>query len=70
MISKTFRLKGLHCSSCAMDIDGALEESKGVKEAYTNYARQTTEVIFDEAKTNQKIISGIIKELGYEVTSN
>ena len=36
------KIKGMHCTSCAMNIDGELEDTKGVKEANTSYAKQKT----------------------------
>lgn len=61
----TLKISGMHCSSCAMNIDGELEDAEGVKEASTNYAAQKTEVTFDEAKIAEKQIITIIEGLGY-----
>ena len=48
-----------------MSIDGELEDTGGVKVSNTNYARQQTEVEFDEKKINEKKIMEIIKNAGY-----
>lgn len=65
MTKKKFKIIGMHCTSCAMNIDGELEDTKGVKESNTNYAKQITEVTFDpDALTIQKIVE-IIKKAGY-----
>lgn len=54
---------GMHCTSCAMNIDGELEDTEGVKESKTNYAKQVTEVTFDpEIVSVDKMIS-IIRTL-------
>lgn len=53
----------MHCTSCAMNIDGELEDTEGVKEAKTNYARQQTEVTFDPEKISIDKIISIIKKL-------
>lgn len=68
MIKKIiFKISGMHCTSCAMDIDGTLEDTEGVTKANTNYAKSETEVRFEEEKVqNDKIIT-IIKNLGYDV---
>lgn len=68
MIKKVFKINGMHCTSCAISIDGELEDMEGVKEAVTNYAKQQTEVIFDPAKVAEDKIKTIIKDLGYEAT--
>lgn len=65
---KTIVLKiiGMHCSSCAINIDGELEDTEGVKEANTNYAKQHTVVTYDDGKiTPEKLIS-IVKSLDYD----
>ena len=56
----------MHCTSCAMNIDGELEDTKGVKESETNYAKAQTKVTFDTAKISDKEIIAIIKKLEYQ----
>ncbi len=53
----------MHCTSCAFNIDGELEDNEGVKESKTNYAKQQTEVIFDGEKVSAKQLVSIIKSL-------
>lgn len=66
MIKKVvFKISGMHCTSCAMNIDGELEDTSGVIESNTNYARQQTEVKFDTDKIKEDKIIKTIKSLGY-----
>ncbi len=58
-------IKGMHCSSCAMNIDFDLEDIEGVKSAKTSYAKQFTEVEFDEEKVKPDQILKQVKETGY-----
>lgn len=60
------KIHGMHCTSCAFNIDGELEDTEGVKEAKTSYAKQETEVMFDQEKVSLEKIQSIIKELGYQ----
>ncbi|MBI4096859.1 MAG: heavy-metal-associated domain-containing protein [Candidatus Levybacteria bacterium] len=53
----------MHCTSCAFNIDGELEDTDGVKEAKTNYAKQVTEVSFDPEKVTPEKIISIIRKL-------
>lgn len=46
----TFTLNGMHCVACAFTIDGDLEDTEGIEEANTNYAKQTTTITFNEKK--------------------
>ena len=68
MIKKIFRISGMHCTSCAMNIDGELEDTEGIKESNTNYAKSKTEVEFDPEKINDKEIAEIIKKVGYQAS--
>jgi Cu+-exporting ATPase len=68
MITKKFKITGMHCSSCAMNIDGELEDTEGVKEAKTSFAKQTVEVEYDPTKLDDKKIIKIVKDIGYAVT--
>ena len=65
MIKKIFKINGMHCTSCAMNIDGELEDTEGVSQSNTNYAKAETKVEFDEGKINQDKIIAIIKKVGY-----
>ena len=68
---KKLKLKiiGMHCTSCAMNIDGELEDTDGVRQSSTNYAKQQTEVEFDEKKIDENKIIEIIKATGYTASN-
>jgi Cu+-exporting ATPase len=57
------QLKGMHCTSCAFNIDGELEDTEGVKESNTNYAKQQTQVEYDPQKISLQKIIDIIHKL-------
>lgn len=65
MTKKIFTITGMHCGSCAMNIDGELEDTSGVIESTTNYAAAKTTVSFDEKKISEGKIIEIIAGLGY-----
>ncbi|MEK7573836.1 MAG: heavy-metal-associated domain-containing protein [Patescibacteria group bacterium] len=60
------KINGMHCSSCAMSIDMDLEDLNGVTESKTNYARQVSEIEFDDSKITTENISEQIKKTGYK----
>ncbi|MBI2443144.1 MAG: cation transporter [Candidatus Levybacteria bacterium] len=68
VVKKTFIIKGMHCVSCAFDIDGTLEETIGVTKAQTNYAKALLEIEFDEAILSEERIISIIQGVGYTAT--
>lgn len=60
-------IEGMHCTSCAMNIDFDLEDLEGVKSSKTNYAKQITEVEFEEEKMSEEQIVEQIKKTGYGI---
>ena len=68
MIKKVFKILDMHCTACAMNIDGALEDTEGVKSANTNYAKAQTEVEYDDKKFTEEQILRIIRTAGYNAT--
>lgn len=69
MTKKIFKIKGMHCTSCAINIDGELEDADGVVGAATNYVKQETVVSYDPKKIKPEKIAAIIKEVGYDVAT-
>lgn len=63
----TLSLSGLHCSSCAVNIDLSLEDLLGVANSKTNYARSIAVIDFDPKKVDTKKIIAEIEKLGYQV---
>lgn len=66
IIRNKLKIDGMHCSSCAMNIDFDLEDLDGVQKAQTNYARQITEVEYDPDQINSEMIIQTIKKTGYK----
>lgn len=66
MTKAKLKILNMHCTSCAMSIDWGLEDTKGVKEAKTNYASAETEVTYDPKKLTLDQIVKIIKNVGYD----
>lgn len=63
-----FKIDGMHCSSCAMNIDFDLEDLEGIKSAKTSYAKQESTVEYDEKViTEDGIVSQIVKT-GYKAS--
>ena len=65
MKKTTFKVSGMHCVSCAMNIDGALEDLLGVTKAQTSYAKGETMVEYDDQQTNSDAIKKAIDTTGY-----
>lgn len=63
----TFKIEGMHCTSCAMNIDGELEDTEGVTTAETSYAQSKTKVTFDPSKVTEDKLKKVIESLDYSV---
>lgn len=60
------KITGMHCTSCAMNIDMDLEDMEGVKNVKTSYARQECEIEFDNEKVSIEEVRITIKKTGYQ----
>lgn len=66
IVKKKLKIDGMHCSSCAMNIDMDLEDVEGVKSVRTSYAKQECEVEFEEDKASVDTIIQTIQKTGYQ----
>lgn len=66
---KIFRVKGMHCASCAVNIEKTLKNSEGVNSAEVNYGTETAKIDFDAAKTDPQRLSDKITPLGYSLVT-
>lgn len=65
MVKKRFKITDMHCTSCAILIDGDLEDLDGVVSAKTNYTKGETEIEFDPDKMTVESLMEVIKKTGY-----
>jgi len=63
---QVLKINDMHCTSCSLLIDGDLEETRGVISANTNYAKQITEVTYNEDVVKIEEIIEVIKKAGYD----
>ena len=64
---KIYKIKGMHCASCAGIIEKTFKKTDGVESIEVNYGTETAKVIFDESKTNPHHLSQKIEKLGYSL---
>lgn len=63
--AQTFKLKGMHCASCANIIERTLKKMDGVEEVSVNYGNESAKITFDESKVSLESLSRKIEPLGY-----
>lgn len=65
MTTQVFRIEGMHCGSCALLIDDALDDLPGVRDTRTSVKRARTTVDFDPAAIDPDQMIAAIGALGY-----
>ena len=66
MTHTTFKITGMHCASCAVNIESELGKLEGVKSANVNYALAVAAVDHDEHVADHDL-HAVVKNLGYSV---
>ncbi|MEK7185553.1 MAG: heavy metal translocating P-type ATPase [Patescibacteria group bacterium] len=69
MYTKIYKIKGMHCASCASIIEKEFKKTDGVQSAEVNYGTEAVKITFDESKTNPEHLSQKIEKLGYFLMS-
>ncbi len=67
MHTATYRVKGMHCASCAVNIEKTFKKAEGVQFAEVNYGTETAKLSFDESKITPQHLSEKIAPLGYSL---
>lgn len=67
MFTQTYKIKGMHCASCANIIEKTFKKMEGVESVQVNYGTETAKVSFDATKTNPHQLSQKIEPLGYSL---
>lgn len=63
----TYKVRGMHCASCASIIEKTFKKTDGVHSVQVNYGTETAKIEFDESKTNIEDLSQKIEPLGYSL---
>lgn len=62
---KTFKIKGMHCASCAQIIESKLKKIDGINKIAVNFATEKVAVEFDSEKSSLEKMNQEISKLGY-----
>jgi len=65
MNNQTFKIKGMHCASCASIIEKTFKKTDGVNSVDVNYGTETVKINFDQTKITPENLSQKIEKLGY-----
>jgi len=67
MKKKKIPISGMHCVSCALNIESTLKKLNGVINVSVNFATERADVEFDESLIDESEINKSIEKLGYKV---
>lgn len=60
-----YKIKGMHCASCAVLITKTLQKTKGILSANTNYGSERLLLEYNPSEITTEAINSLIKKLGY-----
>lgn len=63
--SISFHVSGMHCASCASNVQRKLRKTDGVSEATVNYANEQATVNYDQSKVKKTDIAKAVASIGY-----
>jgi Cu+-exporting ATPase len=64
------KISGMHCATCAVNIEESLTGLKDVTKAQVNFGTDTAHVEYDPAKVSLATLEKAVKEVGYEVINS
>ncbi|MFA5999884.1 MAG: heavy metal translocating P-type ATPase [Candidatus Paceibacterota bacterium] len=67
MNNKTYRVKGMHCASCASIIERTVKKIDGVEDIAVNSGTENAKISFDINKTNVEAFNQKLEPLGYSL---
>ena len=65
-----YKIKGMHCASCASIIERTLKKIEGVENISVNNGTENAKISFDENKTNPDQFNKKLEPLGYSLVAN
>jgi copper chaperone CopZ len=66
MMKKTFRVDGMHCSNCPMEVESIEDDLPGIKQVSASYQKGRMVVEFDETKVSEAQIIAAVQKHGYQ----
>ncbi len=68
MINKTkIQIAGMHCASCAANLNKQLNETPGITSASVNFATESAQVKYDDAKIDLEGIGRAVAKAGFQM---
>jgi copper chaperone CopZ len=69
MMKKTFRVEGMSCSSCPMNVESIEDDLPGIKRVSASYQKGNMVVEYDETSVSEAQILAAVAKKGYQAFS-
>ena len=69
MNTVTFKIEGMHCDSCATNIQSLLERNTGVQKAVASFKEGEARILYDSNAVTEEQLVAVIENSGYRVAS-
>jgi copper chaperone CopZ len=66
MSKQVIPIIGMHCASCAVNIERKLKKLPGMQSASVNYASEKALVEYNESECTEETIGQAVASLGYQ----
>jgi len=70
MATKSLKIEGMTCASCAKTVERVTKKIVGVTESNVNFATEKLNINFDESKVNLSDIQAAVEKAGYKAISD
>lgn len=67
MAHVTITVKGMTCDGCVRSVTNALKGVEGVQDANVDLKEERAQVVYDDAKTSERVLKEAVEEAGYDV---
>src|SRR3989338_4467836 len=67
MYTQTYKIKGMHCASCASIIERTVKKIDGVENISVNNGTEKARISFDESKISTESFNKKLEQLGYSL---
>ena len=65
--TNTYKVKGMHCASCASIIERTVKKIEGVENIAVNNGTENAKISFDKSKTSPEDFNKKLEPLGYSL---
>lgn len=64
---RTFKLSGIDCADCALEIENAVSRIHGIKSAQVFFATSKLKIITEESPLDEKAVISTVRSLGFSI---